>query len=100
MSRQTPERQGHEKLGTNRFGVVTQGIYVATRTRLLKKIYVATSKKYVATQIKNKPIEKVATKKTRSYDRGSDKDWKFCHDRTSVSPQRDQFGPKFWGSTM
>ena len=49
MSQQTPEEQGHEKLGTNRFGVATQGIPVATRTRLLNKIYVATLSKYVAT---------------------------------------------------
>ena len=42
MSRQTPEGQGHEKLGANRFDVATQGISVATRTRLLKEIYVAT----------------------------------------------------------
>ena len=62
-SRQTPEGQGHEKLGANRFGVATQGISVATITRLLKEIYVATSTKYVATQIKNKPREKVATEK-------------------------------------
>ena len=36
MSRQNPKGQGHEKLGTNRFVVVTQGIPIATRTRLLK----------------------------------------------------------------
>ena len=36
MSRQTSEGQGHEKLGVNRFGVVTQGIPVATRTKQLK----------------------------------------------------------------
>ena len=36
MSRQTPDGQGHEKLGANRFGVVTQGIPIATRTKLLK----------------------------------------------------------------
>ena len=63
MSRQTPERQEHEKLGAKRFSVATQGIYVATITRLLKEIYVATSTKYVATQIKNKPREKVAIEK-------------------------------------
>ena len=61
MSRQTPKGQGHEKLGENRFGVGTQGIFFATRTRRLKSIYVATSTKDVATQIKNKPREKVAT---------------------------------------
>ena len=32
-------------------------------TRLLKEIYVTTSTKYVATQIKNKPREKVTTEK-------------------------------------
>ena len=42
---------------------MTQGISVATITRLLKEIYVATLTKYVATQIKNKPREKVATEK-------------------------------------
>ena len=35
MSRQTPEAEGHEKLVANRFGVSTQYIPVATRTRLL-----------------------------------------------------------------
>ena len=63
MSRQTSEGQGHEKLGANKFGVATQGIFVATITRLLKEIYVATSIKYVATQIKNKPREKVVIEK-------------------------------------
>ena len=61
MSRQTSEGQDHEKLGANRFSVMTQGIFVVTITRLLKEIYVVTSTKYVATQIKNKPREKVAT---------------------------------------
>ena len=63
MSRQTPKRQRYEKLGANRFGVTTQGISVMTITRLLKEINVATSTKYVATQIKNKLREKVATEK-------------------------------------
>ena len=63
MSRQTLEGQEHEKLGANRFGVMTQGIYVATITRLLKEIYVVTSTKYVPTQIKNKPRKKVAAEK-------------------------------------
>ena len=61
MSRQTPEGQGHEKVGANGFGVVTPGIFVAIITRLLKEIYVSDSTKYVTTQIKNKPSEKVAT---------------------------------------
>ena len=42
---------------------MTQGIFFATITRLLKEIYVAISTKYVATQIKNKLREKVATEK-------------------------------------
>ena len=63
MSRQTPEGQGHEKLGENRFGVAIQGISIAARTRRLKSIYVATSTKYIATKNKNKPKEKVATEK-------------------------------------
>ena len=54
MSQQNPEGQGHEKLVTNKFGVATQGIPVATRTRLLNKIYVATLSKYVVTQSKSK----------------------------------------------
>ena len=63
MLRQTPEGQGHEKLRANRFGIATQGISITTITRLLKEIYVATSIKYVATQIKNKPKEKVTIEK-------------------------------------
>ena len=59
MSRQTPKGQEHEKLVANKFGVVTQGILVMTRTRLLNKIYVATLLKYVVTQYKSKPREHV-----------------------------------------
>ena len=57
MSRQTPEGQGHEELVANRFGVATQGILIATRTRLMNKIYVATLSKYDPTQSKSKPRE-------------------------------------------
>ena len=60
MSRQTPPEQGHEKLGANRFGVTTQGIPVATRTRLLNTNYVTKLSKYVTTQSKSKPKEQVA----------------------------------------
>ena len=60
MLRQTSKGQEHEKLVANRFGVATQGIPVATRTRLLNTIYVATLPKYVATQSKSKPKEQVA----------------------------------------
>ena len=59
MLRQTPKEQVHEKLGANKFGVATQGILVATRTRLLNTIYVVTLSKYFATQSKSKPREQV-----------------------------------------
>ena len=65
MSRQTPVGQGHKKLVANRFGVATQGIPVATRTRLLNKIYVTTLSKYVATQSKSKSREQVATENNK-----------------------------------
>ena len=61
MSRQTPEGKEHEKLVANGFGVLTQGIPVMTRTRLLNKIYVATLSKFVAIQSKSKSREQVAT---------------------------------------
>ena len=61
MSPQTPEEQGHEKLGENKFGVATQGIPVARRTRLLNTIYVTTLSKYVATQSKRKLKEQAMT---------------------------------------
>ena len=84
ISRLTSEDQGYEKLVANRFGVVTQGIPVAIRTRLLNKIYVATLSKYVATQSKSKPREQVATE-TISYD----KDRKlFCDRPFYVSTKR------------
>ena len=57
MSRHILEGQGYEKLIANRLGTALQGIPVATRTRLLNKIYVATLSKNVATQSKSKPIE-------------------------------------------
>ena len=45
MSRKTLEVEGHEKLVANRFGVTTQYIPVATRTRLLHQNSVATESK-------------------------------------------------------
>ena len=61
MSRQTSAEQGHEKLGENRFGVTTQGNPVETRTKLLNTNYVVTLSKYVPTQSKSKPRERVTT---------------------------------------
>ena len=49
MSRQTPEAEGHEKLVAKRFGVATQYIPVAIRTRLLHQNFVTTLSKSVAT---------------------------------------------------
>ena len=100
MSRQTPEGQRHEKLGENKFSVMTQGIYVTTRTRLLKEIYVSTSTKYVATQIKNKPREKVITKKREAMTEEATKIGSSVATELSMSQQRHQFGPESWGSTM
>ena len=95
MSRHTPEGQDHEKLGANRFGVATQGIFVMTITRLLKEIYVATSIKYVATQIKNKPREKVETEKREATTEEATNIGGSVATVLSISRQRDQFGPKF-----
>ena len=61
MSRQTPEAEGHEKLVANRFGVATQNIYVAIRTRLLHQNYVMTLSKSVAIGFKKELRERVAT---------------------------------------
>ena len=52
MSRQAPEAKGHEKLVANRFGVTTQYIPVATRTRLLHQNFVASVSKSVAIESK------------------------------------------------
>ena len=49
MSQQIPEKEGYEKLVANRFGVVTQGIPVPTKTRLLHKNFVTALSKSVAT---------------------------------------------------
>ena len=87
-------------MGANRFGVATQGISITTITRLLKEIYVATSTKYVATQIKNKPREKVATEKREAMIEAATKTRGSIVTELSMSRVRDQFGPEFWGSTI
>ena len=99
MLRQTPEGQGHEKLGVNKFVVATQGIPVVTRTRLLKKIDIATSSTYVATQSKNKPREQVATEKQEATTEVATKTESSIVTELSMSRQRDQIEPEFWGST-
>ena len=59
MSQHSPEAEEHEKLGANRFGVTTQYIHVATRTRLLRQNYVTTLSKSVTTEFKNELREQV-----------------------------------------
>ena len=80
-------------MGANRFGVTTQGISIATITRLLKEIYVGTSTKYVTTQIKNKPREKVATEKREATTKEATNIIVSIATELSMSRQRDQFGP-------
>ena len=87
-------------MGANRFGVATQGISVVTITRLLKEIYVTTSTKYIATKIKNKPREKVAIEKQEATTEEATKTGGSIAIELSMLRKRDQFGPKFWGSTM
>ena len=59
MSRQTLEADEHEKLVANRFGVATQYLPVATKTRLLHKNYFATLSKSVAIESKKDLREQV-----------------------------------------
>ena len=61
MSRQIPESEGHEKLVENRFGVTTQGIPIATRTRLIHQNSVATLSKSISTKSKKELKEQVVT---------------------------------------
>ena len=83
-------------MGANRFGVMTQGIPIATRTRLLNLNYVATLSKYVPTQFKSKLKEQVVTeyKELRQRQR----------QRLKAMSQHiffmHQFGLEFWGPTI
>ena len=52
MSRQTLEAEGHEKLDASRFGVATQYIPIAIRTKLLHQNFVAKLLKSVTTEFK------------------------------------------------
>ena len=61
MSRHTSEAKGHEKLVASKFGVATQYIPVATRTRLLHQNYIVTLSKSVATEFKKELREQVVT---------------------------------------
>ena len=61
MSRQTLEVNGHEKLVSNKFGIATQYILVATRTRLLQQNFFVTLSKSVAIEFKKELREQVVT---------------------------------------
>ena len=74
MSRQTPEAEGHENLVANRFGIATQYVYVAIRTRLLHQNSIATLSKSVTTGFKKEPREQVATKELHDTTEAYDKD--------------------------
>ena len=82
MSRQTLEVEGHEKLVANKFGVTTQYIYVAIRTRLLHQNSIATLSMSVATGFKKELREQVATKELHDTTKAHNKDWKLSRDRT------------------
>ena len=93
MSRKTPAERGHEKMGANRFGVATQGIPVATRTRQLNTNYVTTLSKYVLTQFKSKPREQVATEYKELRQRQRQRLKAMSRHKFFMLRQRDQFGP-------
>ena len=61
MSRQTLEVNGHEKLVGNKFGIATQYILVATRTRLLQQNFFVTLSKSIAIEFKKELREQVVT---------------------------------------
>ena len=65
MSLQILETKGHEKLVAKRFGVVTQDIPVATRTRLLQQNFVVTLSKSIATESKKELINQVTTENNK-----------------------------------
>ena len=100
MLRQTPTEQGHEKLGANKLGVATQGIPVATRTRLQNTNYVVALSKYVPTQFKSKPKERVATEFKKIQQRQRQRLKAMWRHKFFMLRQRDQFRLEFWGSTM
>ena len=93
MSRHIPNAEGHEKLVANRFGVATQGIPIATRTRLLHH-------NFVSIESKKELRNHVATKSNRLRQRPAIMTENSIATKLSRSRQSDQFGPNFWGSTM
>ena len=100
MSRKIPEAEGHEKLVANRFGVVTQDIPVATRTRLLHQNYITTVSKSIETESKKDLRNQVATENNKLQQRPVTKTENSVVTELSMSRQSNQYGSEFWGSIM
>ena len=99
LSRHILEAEGHEKLVANRFGVATQDILVATRTRLLHQNFVVTLSKFVMTESKKELRNQVATENNMLRQRPLTKTENSVAIEISMLRQSDQFEPEFWGST-
>ena len=76
--------------------MATQGIPVATRTRLLNTIYVTTLSKYVATQSKSKPKKISRGRIQEATIEAATKTESSVVTNLSMSRQIDQFGQEFW----
>ena len=85
MSRQIPKGEGHEKLVANRFGVTTQDIHIATRTRLLHQNSVTTLSKSITIESKKELRNQVATKNNRLRQRPATKTKNFVATQLSMS---------------
>ena len=82
MLQQTLEAEGHEKLDANRFGVVTQYIPVATRTKLLHQNFVVTLSKFVTTEFKKELKEQVVKEECMLRQMPATMTEKICRGRT------------------
>ena len=82
-----------KRTGCNKFGVVTQDILVATRTRRLCQNYVATLSKSVATESKKKPREQGVIENCMLRQRPATKTENTIATELSMLRQSDQFGP-------
>ena len=74
--------EGHENLDANKFGVATQYIPFATRTKLLHQNFVSTLSKSVATKFKKELKEQVMTEDCILRQRPTTKIEKLYRDRT------------------
>ena len=95
MSRQTLEEEGHEKLVTIRFGVMTQYIPVATRTRLQHQNFVTTLSKSVTKESKKELKEQVVTEDCMIRQRPTTKTENSVAIELSMSQHSDQFELEF-----